>query len=136
MVDVLGTGCVDPNRLGVGDQRHQIEEVTALLDQGSAGVAVEPVPVPHLGEKREPVLADRDHLDVAGAAGADLARSVPAIGGLYRYSSPIQTMPWCRFRSLEDATALSDGRPQRLLDQHVDVGGEDVLHDVGVGVVR
>mmetsp|Transcript_168894 Transcript_168894/g.542900 ORF Transcript_168894/g.542900 Transcript_168894/m.542900 type:complete len:442 (-) Transcript_168894:1260-2585(-) len=47
------------------DAAHQVEEVAGLLDQGAARVTVEAVPVRHLHEEGEAVLADGDGVQLA-----------------------------------------------------------------------
>ena len=60
-----GTGH-DPHGLGPGGQPHEIEEMAAFLDHGAAGIAVEAVPGPDLGQEGKAMFADREHLHSAG----------------------------------------------------------------------
>jgi hypothetical protein len=48
MVHALPPRRHHPGRLAVNDERHQVEEVATLLDEGAAGVLVEAVPVSYL----------------------------------------------------------------------------------------
>ncbi len=66
MVHRLASRGHDADGIGLEDEAHEIEEMAAFLDQRSAGVAVEAVPVADLFEERKAVLADGQHPDAAG----------------------------------------------------------------------
>ena len=134
VVDVLGSTRQDPHRSGAGDQVHEVEEVTALLHQGASGVAVEAVPVTDLGQEGEPVLADRDH---PGGAADPAAHLFDHHRGS-RHVAVLQAHPGERIALLGQVAhpqGVLHGRAEGLLDQHVLVGGENVLQQRGVGVV-
>ena len=57
MVHVLRARGVNADRVRAGNEVHQIEEVTALLDESPPGVAGEPVPIVYFGKEREAMLA-------------------------------------------------------------------------------
>ena len=66
MVHFLPGAGHHPHRIGFQDQPHQVEEMTAFLDKGAAGIGVEPVPVIHLLQEGKAVLGDAEHMDAAG----------------------------------------------------------------------
>ena len=72
VVHGLVAGRVHLYRTVVHDQVHEVEVVTRLLDEGAAGVAAEAIPIAHLGEEWEAVLADRHHLHVTDKPCFDL----------------------------------------------------------------
>lgn len=74
MIHILCTAGHDTNRAVVNEEIHEIEEVTALLDKCSTGVAIESVPVAHLHEKRKAMLTDRDHLHLADGSSPNFSK--------------------------------------------------------------
>jgi hypothetical protein len=135
VVDVLSAARHHPDRVGAGDEVHQVEEVAALLDERAAGEAVEPVPVADLLEEREPVLADRHHPGGAAHPGLELFEH----HCWRRHVAVLQAHPGDGVAvggGVDHPPAVVDGGAQRLLDQDVLVGGERVGEDVGVGEVR
>ena len=71
MIHVLATRPHNGDRPLANDQIHQVEVVTALLDQRSAGVASETVPLTDLVQEREAMLTDAHHVDVTYGAALD-----------------------------------------------------------------
>ena len=116
---------------------HEVEEVAALLDQGAAGVAVEAVPVADLGQEREPVLADGDHVHPADHAGRHLVDQ-RGHGGMYRYSRPTQTTPpWSAAASTmrrQSATVVQSGFSTRMWTPAASTSSSTVgMRHVGTG---
>lgn len=72
VVDVLGATGHDPHRRATDEEVHQVEEVTAFLDEGSARVAVESVPISDLLQEREAMFADGDHVEFTHRSVSDL----------------------------------------------------------------
>ena len=79
MIHILRTTCHDADRSVVDEEVHQVEEVTALLNKRSAGIAIKSVPVADLHQERESVLTDSHHLHLANSPGSNLGQlsSVP-----------------------------------------------------------
>ena len=135
VVDVLTAARHHPHRMRTGREVHQVEEVAALLDERAAGVAGEAVPVADLLQEGIAVLADRHHPGVAAHPGRQLFEH----GGGRRHEPVLQAHPGDRVairRRVDDTLAVVDGGAQRLLDQHVLVGGERIGKNGSVGVVR
>ena len=72
MVYVHCAGAVDQRGSLLGDEIHEVEEVTALLDERTAGISREAVPVAHLLQERKAVLANLSIPDPPNRAGANL----------------------------------------------------------------
>ena len=66
VVVVLPARGKHPHRVAPDDEAHQIEKMATLFHQGAARVALEPVPVTYLGQKRVTVFADRQHRGATG----------------------------------------------------------------------
>ena len=134
VVHVLPARGEDARRVGTGDQAHQIEEVAALLDERAACVGGEAVPVADLGQEREAVLADRHHAGRAGHAARQLRQQL----GDRRDEAVLQPDPRHRLTIVGaplHVQAIGHGGAHRLLDQHGQIGGQDVGQDRCVGVV-
>ena len=109
--------------------------MAALFDEGTTGVLVEAVPVADLGQKREAVFADRQHLH-----GADVAR----VGALDhprdgRHVAVLQPDPEHGVEALHplfDLQRVFQRGTQGLFDQMRQVGLQRVAEHVDVGVVR
>ena len=137
VVHVLSPRGLDPDRLGVGDEAHDVEEVTALLDQGAPGVAIETVPVADLHEEGKAVFADRDHLHRTGHTGGQLGEQ----GGGRRHVAVFETHPHhpvgrAGLSGIDHPLAVLHRGAQRLLHQHVKVALEHVAEHVDMGHVR
>ncbi|MDE0208481.1 MAG: hypothetical protein OXJ64_01200 [Boseongicola sp.] len=89
IIDVLPGGGHDADQPVADGVAHQVEEMAAFLDQCSPGQAGKPVPVPHLGQEREPVLTNGQNFALQVAAFILLRNS--AIGSMSRYSIATQT---------------------------------------------
>ena len=135
MVHVLRSRRHDPNGPRAGDQRHQVEEVAALLDERATGVAIEAIPVVDLRQERKAMLADGDHLDRAGGTTPHLFDEASD----WRLVTVFETHPHDAAAVLggsNNSTALVDGGAQGLFDEGVKmVDGEHIQKDVGVGHV-
>ena len=134
VVDPLTTGCKHRQRALLQRQIHQVEIVAALFDQRTAGVAVEAVPVVHLGVKRLPVFADRYLLHPAHC---------PRVGHAQHFGHRRHIAVFLRYpddgrpaQSLlhQFKTVLHPGA-QRFFDQDVRVGLERVAQYVDMGMV-
>ncbi len=81
------------------------------------------------------MLADRHHLNGAGGTVPHLREQT----GDWRHVAVLERHPSHRGAGgggIGDPAAVVDGRAQRLLHQDVQVGGEYVIEDRSVGVVR
>ena len=109
--------------------------MAALFDEGTTGVLVEAVPVADLGQEREAVFADRQHLH-----GADVA----CVGAFYhprdrRHVAVLQPDPEHGVEALHplfDLQRVFQRGTQGLFDQMRQVGLQCVAEHVNMGVVR
>ncbi len=135
VVDVLRTGGHHTHRAARHDLHHQVEEVAALLDERSTRVLREAIPVANLLEEGEAVLADRDHLRDADGTRRNLVdqasdrRHVPVLK-----ADPGDRVP--ALGELKDRVAIVDRGAERLLDQHMEIGRQEVTQHIDVGEIR
>ena len=125
---------IDPHRIAFERQAHQIPEVTAFFDQRAAGANVESVPVAHLGQEREAVLADRHHARRSRRPVADLGKK--ALNRRHiaiLHSHPDRSGPVLGFG--QNLAAINRSRAQRLFTENGKRRFQNVHQDRMVRVV-
>ena len=135
MVHIHGARAVDPNGLRTGDEPHQVEEMAALFDHCPTGVRGEPVPVAHLPQKWEAVLANRQHLQPSDPAAVYLADE--RLGR--RHVTVLHRRPerGCgALGLLDDPARVLERRGQRFLAENRQSGLEHRFQHLSVRVVR
>ena len=137
MIHILRTTCHDANGLVVDEEVHEVEEVTALLNKRSAGIAIESVPVADLHQERESVLTDSDHLHLANSSGSNFGQH-----SLGRGHEPVleshpddATGAVGGLGSFDCVVAVFDSGTQWLLDQCVHTAIEHIEQDFVMGVI-
>jgi hypothetical protein len=137
MIHILCTTCHDANRSVVDEEVHEVEEVTALLNKRSAGIAIKSVPVADLHQERESVLTDSDHLHLANGSGSNLGQH-----SLGRGHEPVleshpddATGTVGGLGAIDRVFAVFDGGTQRFLYQCVYTVIEYVEQDFVMGVI-
>mmetsp|Transcript_23924 Transcript_23924/g.61635 ORF Transcript_23924/g.61635 Transcript_23924/m.61635 type:complete len:230 (+) Transcript_23924:816-1505(+) len=121
-----------------GEVAHEVEEVAGLLDERAACIRVEPVPVAHLAQEREAVLAQAEHAQPPNRALAQLVgdseerRHVPVLHPHPKQPALVSRLCLVQLVHLE---AVVERRAQRLLAQDVLASRDRVTQHIDVRVV-
>mmetsp|Transcript_35527 Transcript_35527/g.92876 ORF Transcript_35527/g.92876 Transcript_35527/m.92876 type:complete len:327 (-) Transcript_35527:260-1240(-) len=137
VIDILTATAKDADWLACDNVQHEVKEVAALLHQGVPGVLLEPVPVAHLAQEREPVLADRQHLHRSDATAVHLGDQAIHRGDIPVLHAHPEHGVRVGLHEVQHLLAFLHGDAEWLLHEHaLHLGSECILDDLEVGVIR